>query len=1664
MGCGSTTQQTSTNTSPPGYVSQAYQNLLGAATNQAQKPLQQYGGSLVQGFTPDQMAAFKTIGNAQGMGQPYINAASDQFGKASTPFYQNVQQYESPYTQDVTKSLTNLFDQQNAQQQQQLQGNLVGQGAFGGDRQAIMQATLAGQQQLNQAPTLANVLQGGYQTALGASEAQGWLGQQTGFGLASLGNESQNLALSGASAQLQSGGLQQQLGQEQLNIPYEQFQQQQAYPFQTLGWLGGLTTGIGSNSGGTSGTGYPGPNMAGQIAGLGVAGLGAYGLGNQQGWWGSGSGSGSSGGGSSGGYGSSAPYDYSGNPYRSGGRVGFDAGGAPGFDAAAVPNVDVDLAPGLTLTQGKGPPVAPTTPAAAASSSGLGGLSSLMGLGSSAAKLFGGAGAGAGAAGAAGAEAAGAVGAEAATANAAELLPLLLLAYGGRVGFDAGGNVGFTALPPVPKMSLDYLANPGPTVKGAGPPKPPTVPNSAIEAANFNPAALTSEMNTVSGALGKSKPAAATVGLDGGVGEADGGTVGFAGGGAPGAMGSPAAAMNPQAQAQTQQYDQMPMDQLQALAARIPPGSPQAQQVQRALNNRRMNPTAGGQVSSAGGVGIGTGAGITSMAEGGQIPDEPDMDPHPIVDHSGPTVVIRYPSEGKSLDLGIPSMPREKRADGGSANPAITFIKAPNGIDIPKISGDLFGKVGAGSGVDPSQPWFNPLPQYRPPGTTIDAGGIHCPTLGSAIPPGLSGLGGGSARGGRIGFDAGGDTALPLEPAQDLDIPGTGEGTLVAGRLTPAWVGDDKLSDADPDILRAHAAVDLGDHAPPPASRAATPVPLAAGLTPRPTSSAGAGLDMDASLREPLPVVETAATPPVAERAAAAVDAGVAPPGAGSITTPVVARPPQATTAPSARRDDVVNFWVGKGAPQHVAEGIADRVNAESGFDPTVPGDNGTSVGLYQHHADRMARLMGLPNWQNPAVQNQFAYSEVTGGDPIATKHWQEILAAPDRQTASTLWDKYFERSAGSQLTPGGWYRGPATGGTPIAGDSGEPPRAGASGAGFGAADTGAGRGFTAAASPKTAVETTYDAALKTILTDLQKSPEKISSYYSSPWYPVLAAGLGMMASRSPYLLGAIGEGGLRGTAALAEQQAQIPKIELARTEAEKARLATGLTKAQLLYTLTPTAGAGSETTTAAGAGASGGAGVAVSPSGATGTGPSGTTPAAVPSGGGTGAGASAPPGSAAQFKWFDDQYAYLERLANAPGLPAQQLTAREQLIKLKEQDPRNKAIGAGMAKAAEMPYTVSSVRPGGVVTQGGQPIYAVPQRVPSVDPATGRESLVWEAPPLPGQPLPPPIETKLGPGEHAGMVAAAESRYKMEPYEVALPGGAGSMTLLAPQEQVRTGTAPGIKEPLTAAAMVPPGGPVTQDGKYDPDPETLIPVAPPPGVTAQKIELSEAAKHKLDDDTKTLEIYRKTAQDTPLQLSRIDQLSRLMDQYKTGRLADAGYNLSAWAKATGLGNLIPVGYDPTKAEEINKLATQLVFSQIKQIGGRVLVSEIEGLGKANPNIALTPEANRAILENVALEQHLAQDRYLNASRVFGRYKQLGDFDRKYIENSPAGALEQSIHAQLAPFAQPQKQTAIPTGYPSNAIPGPAGEGGQRKWYVPAPGGKGYQEILPARP
>lgn len=324
---------------PPQDFLNAYNKVFGQAQQVAATPNTQYPGQTVAGFSPDQSAGITATENAYGMAAPYINTAAQYINNSTAPLAPGVQpyvdqatglynqaagiygnvaggltpeqirQYQSPYTQDVVDATQAQFNNQNAIQQNQLAGNAGTAGAFGGDRQGVAQAVLAGQQQTAQAPVIAGLRNQGYQTGLntaeqqqqlqlgagqglgsagagllgasgqllGANEANAWLNSQAGYGMANLGNAAQTSALTGANALLGVGGLEQQQGQALLNAPYQQYLAQQAYPFQSTGWLANIAEGLGGASGGNSSTTSPGPSVGSQIAGAGLAGAGILG-------------------------------------------------------------------------------------------------------------------------------------------------------------------------------------------------------------------------------------------------------------------------------------------------------------------------------------------------------------------------------------------------------------------------------------------------------------------------------------------------------------------------------------------------------------------------------------------------------------------------------------------------------------------------------------------------------------------------------------------------------------------------------------------------------------------------------------------------------------------------------------------------------------------------------------------------------------------------------------------------------------------------------------------------------------------------------------------------------------------------------------------------------------------------------------------------------------------------------------------------------------------------------------------------------------------------------------------------------------------------------------------------------------------------------------------
>lgn len=290
------TNTTTSTTAPPAQFLNAYSTAVNNAQNVASTPFQAYPGNTVAPLSPDQTNGIAETENAQGIANPYINAGAQYINAATTPLWGEtsqfspsaVQQFESPYTNDVLNSTEAAEMNTDAQQQQQVVGNAVSSGAWGGDRSAVAQGILGGQQAIANNATNAGIANQGYsqalgefnteqQAQLGANEANSWLNSQAGYGMANLGQEALNTSLTGASALESVGGLEQSQAQANLNVPYQNFLAAEAYPFQTAGWEANIAEGLGSASGGTSSTSSPAASGLSQAAGIGTTGIGILG-------------------------------------------------------------------------------------------------------------------------------------------------------------------------------------------------------------------------------------------------------------------------------------------------------------------------------------------------------------------------------------------------------------------------------------------------------------------------------------------------------------------------------------------------------------------------------------------------------------------------------------------------------------------------------------------------------------------------------------------------------------------------------------------------------------------------------------------------------------------------------------------------------------------------------------------------------------------------------------------------------------------------------------------------------------------------------------------------------------------------------------------------------------------------------------------------------------------------------------------------------------------------------------------------------------------------------------------------------------------------------------------------------------------------------------------
>jgi len=304
-GKGGSTTTTNNVTQIPPEVLARYNAVNARAEAVAQQPYQAYSNdpnAFVAPLNATQQAGIQNTNIMAGAAQPYYGAATQQLlqaqqgaqpylgaatagtlagAQAVDPSQLNVGQYLNPFTQSVVGATQAAMNQQQAQQLAQQQAEAIRGGAFGGDRAGLQRQALRGQQALAQSQAIAPLYQQGYQQALQTAQQQQGVGLgaqqanrqalqqmsqqlanlgQQGYGmgantstlLGSIGTNAQQAGLAGAQAQMQAGQAQQQTQQAGLQAMYNQFLQQQGFPYQQAQFLANIATGTGALSGNAS--------------------------------------------------------------------------------------------------------------------------------------------------------------------------------------------------------------------------------------------------------------------------------------------------------------------------------------------------------------------------------------------------------------------------------------------------------------------------------------------------------------------------------------------------------------------------------------------------------------------------------------------------------------------------------------------------------------------------------------------------------------------------------------------------------------------------------------------------------------------------------------------------------------------------------------------------------------------------------------------------------------------------------------------------------------------------------------------------------------------------------------------------------------------------------------------------------------------------------------------------------------------------------------------------------------------------------------------------------------------------------------------------------------------------------------------------------------------
>jgi hypothetical protein len=154
----------------------------------------------------------------------------------------------------------------------------------------------------------------------------------------------------------------------------------------------------------------------------------------------------------------------------------------------------------------------------------------------------------------------------------------------------------------------------------------------------------------------------------------------------------------------------------------------------------------------------------------------------------------------------------------------------------------------------------------------------------------------------------------------------------------------------------------------------------------------------------------------------------------------------------------------------------------------------------------------------------------------------------------------------------------------------------------------------------------------------------------------------------------------------------------------------------------------------------------------------------------------------------------------------------------------------------------------------------------------------------------------------------------------------------------------------------------------------------------------------------------------------RLGELGNLVEEYQTGAAAEFKADAQAYAKAWGIDIPNSATTNAALFQEIQKNAIANIFSNAKDLGGRILVTELAGLAKSNVNAELQPAAAAKIISQQA---GLLNYEDAHTSAYFGwkhanpnAYDTSG-FEIPWIKSNPVRNFTDAAAKEIAPLGAP---------------------------------------------